>query len=149
YDKAIEERDRLLNEEQRLGAEVAVLRDALDRRRLALTRLNELQNPDEEAARHAYVVAAEAAYAPAKSHNETLKAAEAEAALSANHRETARQTLEIYQNALSQAAELRIALAAAGRRRDDIIIRRDAASRDNDAAMAAVQSAEQDERAAR
>ena len=149
YAAALDELGKLLAEEQRLGVEVTALRDALDQRRTALARLGELENADEDAARRAAIAVAEAALQAAKAHSETLKAAEAEAALAASRHDAAKQALGGFQAALERAAELRRHLVEANRRRDDAIGRRAAAIAENDRAAAAVQAAEQDEREAR
>ncbi|HTN60155.1 MAG TPA: AAA family ATPase, partial [Devosia sp.] len=149
YAAALEERDRLLRDEQKLAAEVTVLRDALDQRRLAIARLSELENADEIAVRRAAVAAAEAALEAAKSHSEALKTAEAEAALAQNHHAAAGQKLVDFQTALQRAAALRQQAIAAQGQRDAASARRDSAMADNDRALAAVQTAEAEERETR
>jgi DNA repair exonuclease SbcCD ATPase subunit len=149
YAAAIEEHEKLLGEEQRLRAEVTALRDALDKRRLALARLAELEKPDEDMARRTAVATAETALVSAKSHGEALKAAEAEVALAANRRDAAKQALANFQTALERARDLRQQAAAAERQREDALGRRAAAVAENDRASAAVQQAEQQERETR
>lgn len=149
YAAALEERDKWLGLEQRLGTEVTALRDALDKRRLALTRLAELENADEDAARRAAIAAADTALAAAKSHSEALKAAEAEAALAANRRDTAARVLAEFRAALQRSVELRQQSTFAQRHRDDANERRAAAIAANEQAVAAVQTAEHDERETR
>jgi DNA repair exonuclease SbcCD ATPase subunit len=149
YAAAIDERNRLHKEERRLNAEVTALRDALDNRRTTLARLAELENPDEDAARRAAIADAEIALEAAKSHAVALKAAEAEAALAANRYEAAKRALDGFQVSLGQAEQLRQQLTTAQNRRDDARGRRVAAIAEIDEAMAAVQTAEQEEREAR
>ncbi|TGV62071.1 DNA-binding protein, partial [Mesorhizobium sp. M00.F.Ca.ET.149.01.1.1] len=96
YAAALDERDKLVKDEQRLSAEVTGLRDSLDKRRMALARLSELENPEEGATRREAISAAEAAVEAAKSHSEALKAAEAEAALAAIHHDAAQQALDSF-----------------------------------------------------
>ncbi|MDB5585703.1 MAG: putative double-strand break repair [Devosia sp.] len=149
YAATLEERDKWFALEQRLATEVTTLRDALDKRRIALTRLAELENPDEDAARRAAIVAADKALQAAKSHSEALKAAEAEAALAANRRDTAARALAEFRAALQRAEALRQQSSTAQHRRDEANERRAAAIAANEQAIAAVQGAEHDEHEAR
>ncbi|RWM45171.1 MAG: DNA-binding protein [Mesorhizobium sp.] len=149
YAAALDERDKLLKEELRLSAEVAGLRDALDKRRMALARLSELENPEEGAIRRESISAAEAAVEAAKSHSEALKAAEAEAALAAIHHDAAKQALDSFRTALKRAADLREQSTIAQLRRSEVLDRRASAIAENEQAMAEVQAAEQEEREAR
>lgn len=146
YAAAIEERDRLLANETRLRGEVTALRDALDKRRLARTRLAELEQKDEQAARHDAIARAEIAYEAAKSHSETLKLAEAEAALLRHRHDGAVAALAGYRTALTSARDLADKLAIARKRRDDALLRRTTANTESDAARLAIEAAEADER---
>ena len=146
YAAAIEERDRLADEEVRLKAEVAALRDGLDKRRLAQARLVELEQPDQQAARSEAIAAAETAFETAKSHSETLKLAEAEAALVRHRRDSALADLAAYRAALDGAQLLASKLAGVRQRRDDALARRAAATAQSDAAGLAVEAAEAQER---
>lgn len=145
YAAARDEHEKLLKDEQRLGADVTALRDALDKRRVVLARLAELEDPDEDAARRANIVAAEAALATAKSHSEALKTAEAEAALIVSRRDVAKQTLDNFQNAIEQASELRRKLTAAEHQRSLVADQRAKAVAENDRAAAEVQAAEREQ----
>ncbi|MET3898880.1 hypothetical protein ABIB57_002832 [Devosia sp. UYZn731] len=149
YAAALEERDKWLALEQRLATEVTSLRDALDKRRIALTRLADLENPNEDAARRAAIAAADKALEAAKSHSEALKAAEAEAALAANRRDTAARALLEFRAALQRAEDLRHQSILAQNRRDEANASRAAAIAGNEKAIAAVQVAEHDEHEAR
>ncbi|MDB5531019.1 MAG: putative double-strand break repair [Devosia sp.] len=149
YAAALEERDKWFALEQRLATEVTTLRDALDKRRIALTRLAELENPDEDAARRAAIAAADKALEAAKSHSEALKAAEAEAALAANRRDTAARILSEFRAALQRAEDLRHQSSLAQSRRDEANANRAGAIAANEQAIASVQVAEQDEHEAR
>ncbi|HTN60989.1 MAG TPA: AAA family ATPase [Devosia sp.] len=149
YAAALDERDRLLQDEQRLAAEVAVLRDALDTRRSAIARLAELENTDEAAERHAAVTAAEAALDAAKSHSEALKTAEAETALAQNHLLAAGQAQAAFQAALKRVSDLRQRALEMQGQRDAAAERRTTVLADSDRALAEVQTAEEEEREAR
>ncbi|MFI0846061.1 DNA-binding protein [Mesorhizobium sp. IMUNJ 23232] len=149
YAAALDEHEKLLTEERRLNAEVTGLRGALDKRRLALARLSELENPEEEAARRNAIAAAEAAVEAAKSHGEVWKAAEAQAALAANHHDAAKKTLDDFRAALRRAADLLAQLTEAQRRRAEALDRRASAIAENDQALADVHAAEQEERETR
>ncbi len=149
YAAALDEHDGLLEEEQRLGAEVTALREALDKRRSTLKRLAELENADEALERRAAIAAAEAALEAARSHAEALKAAEAEAALAATRRDAAMLALQGFRTERESAARQRGQLTKAHALRDEALARRSAAMAESDRAMAEVQAAEQEERAAR
>lgn len=146
YAAALEERDRLLAEEARLAQEVAALRDALDKRRLARTRLSELEQPAEQAARREAMASAEAAFEAAKTHGEALRVAEAEAALARHRHDTATLALSDYRAGLDRADQLARRLEEMRGRRDGAVARRTAAASDNDRALAAIQAAEAEER---
>lgn len=148
YEAALEQHKQLEEEEKRLGTEVTALRDALDKRTIALKRLNEVENVDEVAARRIAVDKAQAAYEAAKEHGAKLKAAGAEAALAKNHCDAALHELQAFRDALKQTGELVAELAAAENGRSEARARRDAASTAVDQAMADVQGAEIEEREA-
>ncbi|MCB4768808.1 DNA-binding protein [Ancylobacter sp. Lp-2] len=149
YHALLEERARLAAEEQRLAADVATLRDALDRRAATLRRLAELGHAEEKAARRAAVDQATLAFETAKAHAEKLKAAEAEAALAGNRRDTAARELAAFHEALERAGALAAELAAVEARRVEAIARRRAAAAAIDAAMAEVHASEAREQEAR
>lgn len=149
YLAALDEHEKLHAEERRLSAEVTGLRGALDKRRLTLARLSELENPQEDAARLKAIANAEAAVEAAKSHGEAWKAAEAQAALAANHHDAAKKALDDFRAAFQRAAYLRAQLTEAQRRRAEALDRRASAVAENDQALADVQAAEQEERETR
>ena len=146
YHAAIEQCERLSIEEQRLSGEVTVLREALDKRRLAQTRLGELENREENAERLAAIAAAEKLFEAAKSHSELLKVAEAEAALAAHRRDATQQALTAFSTGLQRADRLAQQLNEATQRRDTALAKRVAVIADNDRATAAVDGAEREER---
>lgn len=149
YAAALDEHEKLLAEERRLNAEVTGLRGALDKRRLTLARLCELENVDEDAARRKAIANAEAAVEAARSHGEAWKAAEAQAALAANHHDAAKKALDDFRAALQHATDLREQLAKAQRRRGEALDRRSSAIAESDQALADVHAAEQEERETR
>lgn len=67
YALAIDERDRLQTEESKLGAEVGMLREALDKRAAATRRLAELDRAEDREERRKAIEAAQAAFDAAKS----------------------------------------------------------------------------------
>lgn len=146
YAAAMDERDRLLVEEARLRKEVELLRDALDKRSKARTRLAELDNAEEQAARHASIVEAEAAFDAAKSHSEALKAAEAEAGLARHQYEKSAADLAAFVQGLEQSQRLAQRQAETQQRRDNALLRRASAASESDIASAAVDAAEAEER---
>ncbi|KUL94627.1 DNA-binding protein [Bosea sp. WAO] len=149
YALALEERDRLAEAERKLAAEVAELRTALDRRRSIRNRLNELEDREEERARQGALAQAEKDLAAAKAQGETLKTAEAEAALARSQRDAAGQALTTYRRSLARLAELQALESEATGRRDEALARQRAAAEAGRAAAAAVELAESEERQAR
>ncbi|SEQ54413.1 AAA domain-containing protein [Devosia sp. YR412] len=146
YAGAIEERDRLASDEVRLASEVTTLREALDKRRVARMRLTELEQPDEQKGRKDAIAAAEAAFEAAKSHSEALKAAEAEATLARHHAEKAATDLAGFTAALEQAGRLAQQRVETQTRRDQAVSQRAMAAAESDQALAAVTTAETEER---
>lgn len=149
YAQALEDRDRLVETERRLAAEVKALREALDRRRALRARLAELENPEQQAARLREVAQAEAAFATAKAQSEALKTAEVEAALARSRRDAARQGLDGYRQNLARFSILRERDAEGSRKRDEALERQRGASAAGQEATAAVDAAERAEREAR
>ena len=145
FNAAIEERDRLAEEERRLAAEVTALRDALDKRVLALKGLADLTDPDEKAARRNAVTRAEAALGQAKSHAEKLAVAEAQTELERSRTDAAERDLAAFHEALKQSGVLQAELQSARYRRDDAQVRRTEAATAIDKAMAEIQVAESEE----
>lgn len=91
YAAAIEERDRLAAQEQKLADDVAALRGALDKRAQAVKRLAELDQPEEKQERQQAIEKAQAAFDAAKAQSELLKTAEAEFKLARARRDAAEQ----------------------------------------------------------
>lgn len=149
YAAAIQEHERLVVEERRLTGEVAELRDALDKRAVAMKRLGELEKPEDRAERHAAVERAQAAFEAARAHVDVLKAAEAEWKLARDRRDAALRELTVYREALSKAERLRGDILKAEHARGEVVGRRHAANEAIDAAMAAAQAAEMAEEEAR
>ena len=149
YSAAREERDRLEAEEAKLSQEVAMLHEALDRRRKVQARLAELEDTEEDRARTAAIETAEAGVEAAKFHDAALREANAEADLAARRRDEAHQALEQFDTALAHDADLserllkaEAALAAAQERRS-------AAIAESEAASTEVHATEQQERESR
>src|SRR5690606_12565902 len=92
YATSIEKRDRLETEEQRLAAEVGMLRELLDRRAAATRRLAELDRAEDRDQRKKAIEAAQAAFDGARSRSEALRAAEAELGLLREQRDNAHRT---------------------------------------------------------
>lgn len=149
YAAAIEERDRLVSEEQRLSGEVAALRDALDRRATAIRRLAELEIAEDREARRLATEAAQTAFDAARTQHDKLKAAQAELDLARERYDTAKQDQQRFHDALEQARELREREQAASRRRDEAVEQRRGAAEAMEKVRAEVDSAEADEIAAR
>lgn len=146
---ALEERDRLREQERQLADDVAALREALEQRRRALRRLAELEAPEEAAARAAAVAAAEAAQEAARTHADKLRLAENERVLAAERQQIAAAALDRYQAALARFARVAQQLEAGAARLAEAEARRAAAIKASAAAEAEVQAAEAAERQAR
>ncbi len=149
YAAAIEARDRLAAEEQRLEGEVTTLRDELDRRGAAQRRLAELENPDARDARKQAVNAAEIAFDAARAQSERLKAAQAQLGLAREQRDTASCEHRQFDEALAEARQVAEDCREAHRRRDEAVERRRSAGETIARAQAEVEAAEADETAAR
>ncbi|KPF67112.1 DNA-binding protein [Bosea sp. AAP35] len=149
YAQAIEERDRLVETEKRLSAEVRELREALDRRRSLRTRLAALDDPDQQGMRLRDLFQAEAAWTTAKAQGEALKTADVEAALARNHLDAARQTLEIYRQNLARHGLLEAREADSLTQRDAAASQQREAREAGQQATRAVEEAEAAEREAR
>jgi len=146
YASAIDESEQLAEQERRLGAEVADLRAALDRRRTIRVRLAEIDTPEMARERQAALAEAEAELSAAKAQAESLKAAESKAALALNRRVSAEQALSGFQQALARFASLRDAEAGAAQERDAARARHQGAAGVVREAATAVESAEREER---
>jgi DNA repair exonuclease SbcCD ATPase subunit len=149
YAQALEERDTLIQLEQKLAGELRELRDALDRRRSLRARLAELDDAERHASLLREVAQAEAALATARAHGEALRRAEVEAALARNARDAAREALDTLRRDLARLALLREREAKSRSRRDEAVVRQRAANEAGLAAATAVEAAEAQEREAR
>ncbi|HEY4202631.1 MAG TPA: AAA family ATPase [Devosiaceae bacterium] len=149
YLEAIEERDRLEVLEAQLSADVASLREALDRRRIATRRLAEIEAPVEIEARNLAIGAAEEAYQAARSHGETLRAAEADLALAVEQHRAAAATFEQFETALARAEQMGQQSTIAARRLDEAKARHADAVATGDRLRATMEAAEAAERQAR
>lgn len=149
YAQAIEERDRLIETERRLSSELRELREALDKRRSLRSRLAELEDPEQQAARLNDLAQAEAALTAARAHGEALKTAEVEAALARNRLDAARLALDGHRRNWARFAVLRDLEADGRRKRDEALARQREAGDAGQAAAQAVDTAESREREAR
>ncbi|RTL96589.1 DNA-binding protein [Ancylobacter aquaticus] len=149
YAAAIDARDRLTAQEQRLAEDVRVLREALDRRAVAVKRLAELDDAGERQARHKAVESAQASFDAAKAQGEALRTAEAEWTLARERRAAAERELTAFRTVLATSDAHWAALQAAEQRRDEAVARRHAASAGVEQAHAEVAAAETAEQEAR
>jgi len=146
YAAAIEGRDKLDAERQKLWADLTRLREALDRRTSAMKRLAELDSPEDAQGRRAAIETAQAAFDAAKVQSEQLKRAEAELRLAHERRNSAAGHLQNFQAALQSSKELRQGIDDAQRLRSDAADKRHAASDAIDKARAEADAADDDER---
>jgi len=149
YAAAIDARDRLAAEEQRLAGEVTTLRDELDRRGAAQRRLAELESPDARDTRKQAVDAAEIAFDAARAQAERLKAAQAQLGLARELRDTASREHRQFDEALVEARQVAEDSLEAHRRRDEAVERRRSAGEAIARAQAKIEAAEADVTAAR
>lgn len=149
YAQALEERDALAQQEQKLAGELRELRDALDRRRSLRARLAELDDAERHATLLREVAQAEAALAAARAHGEALRTAEVEAALARNARDAAREALDTLRRDLARLALLREREAESRGSRDEALARQRAANEAGLATATEVERAEAGEREAR
>lgn len=146
---AVDELERLTALEKKLAAEVADLRDALDRRMVATNRLAEIDNADDAAARRAAVEKAEAALREASAYADALNTREAELALSRSQRDAASRDLETFRKAQLEAHTLARDVATARQRRDELRNRRVECQAAIEAASREAKAAETEQREAR
>lgn len=146
---AIDLRDRLASEEQRLSGEVASLRDALDDRSKASRRLAELEIADEREARRNAVEVAQAKFDTARAQSDRLKAAEAEHNLALERRDGADLSWKTYQEALGQAQSVLDDTQKATQHREEAVNRRRNAVEQIEKAQREAETAEADGQAAR
>ncbi|MCK0207147.1 DNA-binding protein [Starkeya koreensis] len=149
YAAAIETRDRLAAEEQRLAGDVRALREALDRRAVAVRRRAELENAEERQARRAAVETAQAAFDAAKAGGEAVKTVEAELRLAQERRDAARDQRDAFREALAAAREQDVALRDAAQQREEAVAKRHGAIATIEQARAEDDAAEAAEREAR
>ena len=149
YAAALDARDALIEQEQRLAADVRALREALDRRAVALRRLAELEQPEERQARHRAVESAQAGFDAARAQGEALRAAEAEAGLVRERRDAAERELTAYRNVLATAQAHATARGEAEQRRAAAVLRRQSAGAELQRVQAELAAAEAAEDAAR
>lgn len=149
YAAAIETRDRLTAEEQRLSAEVTSLRAALDQRATTARRLSELEQPQDGQERRAAVEKAQAALNAAKSQREILNAAEAKWQLSRDRRDLVAQNLGTLLEAQEKAQALRGRLGEAEIRHTQAAEKRRETAAAMSKARAQAEAAEQQEQEAR
>lgn len=149
YAAAIETRDRLAAEEQRLSAEVTSLRAALDQRATTARRLSELEQPQDRQERRAAVEKAQAALNAARSQREMLNAAEAKWQLSRDRRDLVAQNLGTLLEAQEKAQALRGRLGEAELRHVQTAEKRREAAAAMSKARAQAEAAEQQEEEAR
>lgn len=149
YAAALDARDALIEQEQRLAADVRALREALDRRGVALKRLAELEQQEERQARHRAVESAQAAFDAARAQGEALRAAEAEAGLARERRDAAERELTAYRNVLATAQAHAAAMAEAEQRRAAAVAQRQSAGAELQRVQAELAAAEAAEDAAR
>ncbi|PZR87721.1 MAG: DNA-binding protein [Stutzerimonas stutzeri] len=124
YAAAVEERDRLAEDEARLATEVTRLRQALDQRANAAARLVELESPPEREERKAAIQRAQSKFDAAKAQNEKLKTAEAELKLVRERRNAAEREFKAFTEAREKAALLQEDVASAENNRAEAIKRR-------------------------
>lgn len=146
---ALAERDRLAEDTRRLQGEADVLRAALDRRREARRRLEEITAPAEEAGRREALRRAEAEYGEAGAGRDAATAAETDAKLHEARCVAAEGALATYRAQLSRVDALVRRHREILARRDEIATRRREAARDAVDAHAAVMEAEEEEAAAK
>jgi len=146
YAAAMEDRDRLQAEEERLAKEVAMLHAALDRRRAVQARLAELEDPAGEEARKAAIATAQTGVETARLHDTELRAANAQVELAASRRDEARNALAGFDAALERGSELAARLAKAGDTLASALDMRTSAMAESEAAAADLQATELQER---
>ncbi|UVD60430.1 AAA family ATPase (plasmid) [Rhizobium sp. Pop5] len=149
YAAAIEEREKLAADEQRLLSEVTVLREALNKRMNAAKRLAELDSAEDRAERQKAVAKAQAGFDAAKAHSEKLKTAEAELKLVRERRNSAERELKTFLAALEKAKALQERLVVDEARRADALRKRHEAIEAIEKAREDVDAAETEEQQAR
>ncbi|MEO4001903.1 DNA-binding protein [Mesorhizobium sp. CAU 1732] len=149
YAAASDERDRLEEQESKLGGEVKTLREALDKRAASAKRLAGLDRTEDREERRKAIEAAQATFDAAKSRSETLRAAEAELGLLREQRDNAHREHNDFGTALERASSIKIKLGEAERRRVGALANRDAVAAAAARAHADIEIAETEEQEAR
>jgi len=124
YALAIERVERLDVEEQRLSAEVAALRQALDARSKLQKRLAECEEPQAIAERQQEIKEAQAVFDEAKLHHEKVKTVAAQLELARKKHELAKQKLENFRQKQAQQIELQAQFHAIKPQREEIAEKR-------------------------
>ena len=145
YAVAVDERDKLAAEEQRLSGEVVALREALDKRANESKHLAEIENADDKVERKKAIATAQAAFDAARAQGESLKTAEAELKLVSERRAAVDSNLKTFRNASERAKELHEKLQNTEQLRAEIASRRRAANEVIEKAKVEVDAAEADE----
>lgn len=149
YALAIDERNRLQTEESKLGVEVRMLREALDKRAVAARRLAELDRAEDRDERKQAIETAQAAFDAAKIRSETLRTAEAELGLVREQRDNAHREHKDLRTALERAAGLKFKLGEVEHRRAEALANRDAVAAAASKAHADIEASEKEEQEAR
>lgn len=149
YALALEERNRLAQEEAERAAEVTKLRAALDERRSLAARLADLENPETRLADGQALHAAEAALAKAKAQGEALTSARLVADLAQNQQKNAQAAFDMFLQNRARLSGLATQLKDALKKRDDTQTGQRQALEAEQQAGAAVEAAEREEREAR
>ncbi|QTL02237.1 AAA family ATPase [Aquabacter sp. L1I39] len=149
YDGALKTRDRLAEQERHQAAEVADLRDALDRRRALRARLAEIDSPDLVREREEAVTLAAAALAEAQARADALRAARMEAEAAESRRQGALGALARFRDTLTRHAQVSREAAQAADLRDQARERQRQAVEDANHGAARLAAAEAQERTQR
>jgi DNA repair exonuclease SbcCD ATPase subunit len=149
YAAAKADRDLLAAEEERLREEVAVLRDALDKRAQISQRLAELTNADEAAQRAQQLKAATETLEAAREQEQQLHSARTELELAKERHANAQRKYDEFVEAHRQLEALQLDYRAVLKRRDDAQQEREALRKSVDEVQAALDAAETSERDAR
>lgn len=124
YAAAISERDRLAQEEARLGAEVAELREALDQRAKVQSRLADLTNAEAAAEREQNLQRAGVALKAAQEQKQQVQAAQTALELAREKHENAKRKVDEFAAAEEQLRTLHADLVTRTQARDDAQQRR-------------------------
>jgi len=136
YHQAILSVEQLESEEQRLGAEVTALRQALDERSKLQKRLNEYEASQAVSERQQELEQAQQAFDNAKLHHEKIKAAQAVHELAQQKHEIATRNLTNFRQARAQLFEIQQQFQHLPLEREAILMRRHQATAEFEQAMA-------------